>query len=102
MIGERVQDVQRQLDINGAAVRVDEASQQYLDEWQNEQINAYTMFEALVDEGVRKNGQENSMLMKNKNRVSYRKQSNTLFTCQDAPLRVYDLDIFCMLQVMFQ
>lgn len=66
-----MQDVQRQLDLNGAAVRVDEASQQYLDEWQNEQLNAYSMFEALVDEGVRgRAGQENSVLMKNKNRVS--------------------------------
>jgi len=71
LIGERVQDVQRQLDINGAEVRVDEASEKILDAWQNEQMAAYSMFEALVDEGLRGSASEdNATLVRNKNRLS--------------------------------
>lgn len=71
LIGERVQDVQRQLDINGAEVRVDEASEKILDEWQSEQMAAYSMFEALVDEGLRgSDSEDNATLIRNKNRLS--------------------------------
>jgi hypothetical protein len=71
LIGERVQDVQRQLDINGAEVRVDEASEKILNEWQSEQMQAYSMFEALVDEGLRGSAsQDNSTLVRNKNRLA--------------------------------
>lgn len=52
LIGERAQDVQRQLDINNASIRVDEASQQYLEEWQNEQFQSYAMFESLVKDDI--------------------------------------------------
>ena len=71
LIGERVQDVQRQLDINGAEVRVDEASEKILNEWQSEQMAAYSMFEALVDEGLRGSAsQDNATLVRNKNRLA--------------------------------
>ena len=71
LIGERVQDVQRQLDINGAEVRVDEASEKILNAWQSEQMQAYSMFEALVDEGLRGSAsQDNATLVRNKNRLA--------------------------------
>jgi hypothetical protein len=69
LMGERVQDVQQRLELNSAAVVVDEESLSYLDEWQGEQMAAYEMFEALVDDELRtKSAQTNATLMKNKNR----------------------------------
>jgi len=71
MIGDRAQDVQRQLESNSATVRVDSASQQYLEEWQNEQMNAYSVFETLMEgDGVGSSQGASTKLMKNKNRVS--------------------------------
>lgn len=72
MIGERVQDVQRQLDMNSTPVQVDEDSARYMEEWQNQQMSAYAMFETMV--GAALDGpaqaQGNSTLERNKNRVS--------------------------------
>jgi hypothetical protein len=81
LIGERVQDVQRQLDINGARVQIDQESLEMLQDWQNEQKNAYAMFEALVDEQLRGNAaaSEKDTLLRNKNRVCLTHTSRSLF-----------------------
>lgn len=50
-MGDRVQDVQRQLELNNTPVVVDENSLQYLEEWQTQQKQLYSMFESIVDDG---------------------------------------------------
>lgn len=73
LIGERVQDVKRQLDINGQAVVVDKQSQELLQDWEAEQTAAYEMFEALVSREAdigEQASRTNSVLMKNKNKAS--------------------------------
>jgi hypothetical protein len=73
MLGERVQDVQRQLDINATEVRVDAASRALLDEWQTEQVDAYAMFESLAAADPAgaggATGFQSEVLLRNKNRV---------------------------------
>lgn len=51
-MGDRVQDVQRQLELNNTSVVVNESSLQYLEEWQKQQKQLYSMFESIVDEGA--------------------------------------------------
>jgi len=70
-MGDRVQDVQRQLELNNTPVVVDESSLQYLEEWQTQQKQLYSMFESIIDdEGVDKPGlyaKKSKKLEKNKN-----------------------------------
>ena len=57
---------------------MDEQSQKYLDDWQSEQLSAYSMFEALVNEdvsGSSRSANESDTLVRNKNRVALRSQS---------------------------
>jgi hypothetical protein len=70
-MGDRAQDVQRQLDINGADVRVDPASLEYLGDWQQEQMEAYRMFERMASAELGTGAPEQSaVLRRNKDRVS--------------------------------
>jgi hypothetical protein len=70
-MGDRVQDVQRQLELNNTPVVVDESSLQYLEEWQTQQKQLYSMFESIVDDGgIDKPGlyaKKSKKLEKNKN-----------------------------------
>lgn len=72
MIGERVQDVQQQLQLNSTGVLIDEESQQMLEKWQEEQMNAYSMFETLLETSASirtaaVQSAKSTALMKNKN-----------------------------------
>lgn len=72
LLGDRVQDVKRQLEISGTAVTTDQESQEFMDAWENQQMRAYSMFESLVSEEMRGKSNENprNVLQRNKNRLA--------------------------------
>ena len=69
LMGEKVQQVQAQLELNGVAVRVDEESDEFLASWEEEQESQYKMFEALATKELG-DGAGSAKLNRNKNRVS--------------------------------
>lgn len=81
-IGEDIEDVQRQLKINGTSVLMDNESRQFLEAWQAEEMAAYEMFEYMLQDpsqvgsgdehpvGSLSSGSK-SVLMRNKNRVQH-------------------------------
>lgn len=72
LIGERPQDVKKQLDLNGQEVIVDKQSKEILEEWEYEQTEAYSMFEMLItrENEIAAAPTRNDVLLKNKNRQS--------------------------------
>lgn len=79
LMGEKVQQVQAQLELNGVEVRVDEESSEYLQSWEEEQASQYIMFEALATKELG-DGAGSAKLNRNKNRVSPRR---AVVTTQD-------------------
>lgn len=98
-IGEDIEDVKRQLEINGSAIKIDDESMEFLAKWQSEEIAAYEMFETLIESAVDKEStsmmaasaasafNQKDTLLKNKNRSQASIKMDSLASIRRKPSR---------------